>query len=86
MMFTDAYCDTLEDKAAPLEEKAVQGLAHLPGQVHRAVLVQRVVDAVRGGAEPDQAGGVPASPRRFGPSRAMSPSAPTAPTSSTEIK
>jgi hypothetical protein len=26
MMFTDTYCDTLEDKAAPLEDKAVQGL------------------------------------------------------------
>lgn len=26
MMFTDTYCDTLEDKAAPLEKKAVQGL------------------------------------------------------------
>ncbi|MBK8481750.1 MAG: tetratricopeptide repeat protein [Proteobacteria bacterium] len=25
-VFTDAYCDTLEDKARPLEEKAVQGL------------------------------------------------------------
>jgi len=27
MAFTDAYCDTLEDKAGPLEAKAVQGLA-----------------------------------------------------------
>jgi len=27
MTFTDAYCDTLEDKANPLEVKAVQGLA-----------------------------------------------------------
>ncbi|MFH1131031.1 MAG: hypothetical protein V1754_06830, partial [Pseudomonadota bacterium] len=26
MAFTDAYCDTLENKAAPLEDKAVQGL------------------------------------------------------------
>jgi len=25
--FTDTYCDTLEDKAAPLETKAIQGLA-----------------------------------------------------------
>lgn len=27
MTFTDAYCDALEDKARPLEDKAVQGLA-----------------------------------------------------------
>jgi tetratricopeptide (TPR) repeat protein len=27
MMFTDTYCDTLEDKANPLEKKAVEGLA-----------------------------------------------------------
>lgn len=27
MAFTDAYCDTLEDKARPLEEKAEEGLA-----------------------------------------------------------
>ena len=27
MTFTDAYCDQLEDKARPLEDKAVQGLA-----------------------------------------------------------
>jgi len=27
MAFTDTYCDTLEDKATPLEDKAVQGLA-----------------------------------------------------------
>ncbi len=26
-MFTDTYCDTLEDKASPLEKKAVEGLA-----------------------------------------------------------
>ena len=26
-MFTDTYCDTLEDKASPLEKKAVDGLA-----------------------------------------------------------
>jgi TolA-binding protein len=27
MTFTDAYCDTLEDKARPLEKKAIQGLS-----------------------------------------------------------
>ncbi|MCK5800346.1 MAG: hypothetical protein KAI47_24315, partial [Deltaproteobacteria bacterium] len=27
MTFTDSYCDTLEDKARPLEKKAVQGLS-----------------------------------------------------------
>ena len=26
-MFTDTYCDTLEDKASPLERKAIEGLA-----------------------------------------------------------
>ena len=32
MMFTDTYCDTLEDKAAPLESKALEGLATCLGK------------------------------------------------------
>ena len=32
MTFTDTYCDTLEDKASPLEGKAVQGLATCLGK------------------------------------------------------
>ena len=32
MNFTDTYCDTLEDKASPLEAKAVQGLATCLGK------------------------------------------------------
>jgi len=32
MAFTDTYCDTLEDKATPLEDKAVQGLATCLGK------------------------------------------------------
>ncbi len=31
-MFTDTYCDTLEDKASPLERKAVEGLAMCLGK------------------------------------------------------
>jgi tetratricopeptide (TPR) repeat protein len=32
MTFTDAYCDTLEDKANPLEEKAIEGLGTCLGK------------------------------------------------------
>jgi len=32
MMFTDTYCDTLEDKAGPLEAKALEGLATCLGK------------------------------------------------------
>ena len=54
------------DKAEPLENKAIDGLVDLPQQVDRPVVLRRVVAAVRGGAQPDQAGRVSA---RVGDSR-----------------
>ena len=40
------YCDALEDKAEPIEVKAVDGFEKCLHRRHRAVLVQRMVAAV----------------------------------------
>ena len=56
----EIFCDALVDKAEPIEAQGGRGLRHLPQGRHRLLLVQRVVAALREGAEPDEAVRVPA--------------------------
>ena len=63
----DAYCDALTTEAEPLSAKSLEAFSACLVEVDRARLVQRLVEAVRARARPDQAGRVPdrlRAPRR----------------------
>ena len=55
----DAYCDALTTAAEPLAEKSLDAYGVCLVEVDGARLVQRLVEAVRARARPDQAGRLP---------------------------